>query len=100
MTRSDEGGGRAPKFGNRLARIAIADPDRVRRVFWYQPADQRLRARLCAAASCRTCTFRQRRERPSRHSRARQMSTEVRSMRYLGVRTTVLAARSRGEVVG
>ena len=98
MTRSDEGGGRAPKFGNRLARIAIADPDRVRRVFWYQPADQRLRARLCASASCRT--FRQRRERPSRHSRARQMSTEVRSMRYLGVRTTVLAARSRGEVVG
>ena len=46
MTRSDEGGGRAPKFGNRLARIAIADPDRVRRVFWYQPADQRLACAL------------------------------------------------------
>ena len=54
MSRGDEGGGCAQKIGNHLARIAIADPDRVRRAFWYQPADQRLRARLCAAASCRT----------------------------------------------
>ena len=46
MSRSDEGGGCAQKFGNHLARIAIADLDRVVRTFLQQPADQRLRARL------------------------------------------------------
>ena len=49
MTRSDEGVGCAEKFGNHLARIAIADLDRVVRAFLQQPADQRLRARLRTA---------------------------------------------------
>ena len=34
----------ADKIGTHVARIAIADLDRVGRVFLHQPADQRLRA--------------------------------------------------------
>ena len=100
MTRSDEGVGCAEKFGNHLARIAIADLDRVVRAFLQDAAACRS-APACSFVCCGKLSYiRMRRDRPSRHSRARQMSTDDRSMRYLGVRAAVLAAQSRGEVVG
>ena len=49
MRLSDEGGRCADKIGRRVARIAIADLDRVGRVFLHQPEDQRLRACLRTA---------------------------------------------------
>ena len=42
MRLSDEGGRCADKIGRRVARIVIADLDRVGRFFLHQPADQRL----------------------------------------------------------
>ena len=49
MRLSDEGGRCADKIGRRVARIVIADLDRVGRVFLHQPADQRLRGCLRTA---------------------------------------------------
>ena len=61
MRLSDEGGRCADKIGRRVARIIIADLDRVGRFFLHQPADQRLRGCLRTAPGRRMSDTRQRR---------------------------------------
>ena len=52
MKLSDEGGRCADKIGRRVARIVIADLDRVGRFFLHQPADQRLSGSKWLFAHC------------------------------------------------
>jgi hypothetical protein len=97
MRLSDEGGRCADKIGRRVARIVIADLDRVGRFFLHQPADQRLSGCKWLFAHCtRTPYVRQRRGGRSRHSRAGQPSAHGHSMPYLRVATMEVATETSG----
>ena len=102
MRLSDEGGRCADKIGRRVARIAIADLDRVGRVFLHQPEDQRLRACLRTAPGRRmpdsvvACVVPRGAVVEVRHSRAGRPSAHGHSMLYLRVATMEVATETSG----